>query len=119
MSIQSLDNDPETVPVKPAKTITKRSKSTNGCGCTTGCKRVCGCRRQGMQCSEQCNCKMQCHNIFNLVQESSSVGSKRERSTDEETVASADNVENKENIDEVVPCTPKRQWYVICLFYFE
>lgn len=114
MSIQSLDSDPELVPAKPTKHL-KRSKSSKGCGCTTGCKRVCGCRRQGMQCNEDCNCKMECQNIFNTLKRGeSSVGSKRERSASDETV-STDDVENKENIaDEVVPCTPKRQWYVIC-----
>lgn len=63
---------------------------------------------------------MQCHNIFNLKSETSSVGSKRERSTDDETVSTID-LENKENNDEVVPCTPKKQWSVniIYLFNFE
>lgn len=55
---------------------------------------------------------MDCKNIFNIKRETSSAGSKRERSMDDETV-STDDVENKENIDEVIPCTPKKQWYVL------
>lgn len=112
ISTNSNESEPNAEQPKPSKGEqpkkgAKRSKVPKGsCGCRTGCKLgQCGCRKQSMTCTESCNCRMECQNVFNRT------GSlKRDRSMDDEV--SSTNIEDKENADEVVVCTPKKAWYV-------
>lgn len=93
--------------VKPAA---KRSKSSKGCcSCKTGCKEGhCGCRKAGNSCNESCGCVAlkNCTNHFNR---DSAGSSKRGRSIDEDNNTIAIDDEDKENLDEIVPCTPPKK----------
>ncbi|XP_055305223.1 chromosome-associated kinesin KIF4 [Sitodiplosis mosellana] len=109
-SQNSTENDTTVDPSsKLAKAPAKRSKSLkSGCGCKTGCKLgKCGCRVNGHPCGDSCGC-VSLKNCTNYPGGDSSAGSlKRERSVNEESTNN--NEENKENLDEVVPCTPPKK----------
>lgn len=105
-----FDNEPTMNAVlKPAKIPPKRSKSSKGsCGCKTGCKEGhCGCRKNGNGCNDSCGCitLKNCTNVFGRENADSL---KRERSIDEKD-STNNNEADKENLDEVVPCTPPKK----------
>lgn len=107
-SRNSTENETTMDPtLKRAKQPSKRSKSSKAsCGCKAGCKEGhCGCRKNGNRCGDSCGCTSlkNCTNVFG--QDSL----KRERSIDEESLNN--NIEDKENIDEVVPCTPPKKFW--------
>ncbi|XP_031628535.1 chromosome-associated kinesin KIF4 [Contarinia nasturtii] len=108
---QGSENESIMEPIpKPSKPAPKRSKSSKGvCGCKTGCKEGhCGCRRSGNSCNDSCGCVTlkNCTNVFGR----DSAGSlKRGRSIDEDNNTISVDEEDKENLDEVVPCTPPKK----------
>lgn len=106
-SQNSAENE-TTVDLTSKPAAAKRSKSLkNGCGCKTGClMSKCGCRRNAFSCGDSCGC-VPLGNCSNSIGRDSAGSLKRERSIDEENTNN--NEENKENLDEVVPCTPPKK----------